>query len=229
MQFAQLRHQKLNRTIEDLLCDGLKIVQDKDLYRFTSDAVLLANFFKARKGDKVVELCSGSGVISILGSAKTQAEHFYCVELQRELCEMCEESVKLNNLADKIEIINANLKDFAKNFGKEVDVVVVNPPYYADKTMSGKTHFDKCTHEISTSLAEICEASAKILKFGGKLFMVHLANRFAEVCYELKKNNIEPKRVVFVQPTPTKKPNVALIEATLGAKPGLVVETMVNY
>lgn len=226
MPFVQLRHQKLTRKKEDLCCGGLVILQDDELYKFTSDAVLLANFFKAKKDAEVVELCSGSGVISILGSHKTRAKHFVCVELQQELAQMCKESIKLNMLDDKIEVVNADLKDFADNFHKKVDVVVVNPPYYADKTYSGKKHIDKCTHEVSTSLAEIAEASAKLLKFGGKLYMVHVSDRFAEICYELKKNKLEPKHVVFVKPTKEKVPNVVLIEATMNGKVGLKVQTI---
>ena len=226
MQFVLLRHQKLSRKLEDLDCAGLKIFQDDDLYKFTSDAVLLANFFKAKKDAEVVELCSGSGVISILGSHKTRAKHFVCVELQSELADMCKESVKINHLDDKIDVINANLTDFSDNFHKKVDVVVVNPPYYCKNLANANDHFAVCTHEIETNLAEVCKASAKLLKFGGKLYMVHVAERFAEICYELKKNKLEPKKVVFVKPTKEKTPNVVLIEATMNAKVGLKIEEM---
>ena len=227
MQFVLLRHQKLSRKLEDLDCAGLKIFQDDDLYKFTSDAVLLANFFKAKKDAEVVELCSGSGVISILGSHKTRAKHFVCVELQSELADMCKESVKINHLDDKIDVINANLTDFSDNFHKKVDVVVVNPPYFEKKLAKDQGHYSKCTHEVSTSLAEIARASSKLLKFGGKLYMVHVAERFAEICYELKKNNLEPKRAILVKPTKEKSPNVVLIEATLGGRVGLKIEEMI--
>jgi len=227
MQFVLLRHQKLTRKLEDLDCAGLVIFQDEQLYKFTSDAVLLANFFKAKQNADVVELCSGSGVISILGSHKTRAKHFYCVELQKELADMCRESIKVNHLQDKIEVINANLSDFANNMHKKVDVVVANPPYFCKNLANANDHYAVCTHELETNLAEICKASAKLLKFGGKLYMVHLAERFAEICYELKMNKLEPKRAVFVKPTKEKAPNVVLIEATLGAKVGLKIEEMI--
>ena len=227
MQFVLLRHQKLTRQLEDLNCAGLMIFQDDKLYKFTSDAILLANFFKAKQNEEVVELCSGSGVISILGSHKTQAKHFYCVELQPELADMCRESVKINHLENKIDVFTANLRDFTQKFGKKVDVVVTNPPYYCKNLANSNNHYAICTHELETNLAEICTASAKLLKFGGKLYMVHIAERFAEICYELKKNKLELKRVVFVKPTKEKAPNVVLLEATLGAKVGLKIEEMI--
>lgn len=164
----------MTRKLEDLDCAGLVIFQDDELYKFTSDAVLLANFFKANSGEEVVELCSGSGVISILGSHKTKAKHFCCVEIQPELADMCKESVKINHLEGKIDVINANLADFANNLHKKVDVVVVNPPYFSKKLANSCNHYAICTHELKTTLADICLASAKLLKFGGKLYMVHI-------------------------------------------------------
>ncbi|MBQ8468322.1 MAG: methyltransferase [Clostridia bacterium] len=215
----------MNRTIEDLQCGGLVIVQDKDLYRFTSDSVLLANFFKAKAGETVVELCSGSSVISILGTKKTRAKQFYCFELQKEMCELAEESIKLNNIKN-ISVIEADLSDAYKILNRKVDVVVVNPPYYQTGKPSDNPVVAKATHELSTNLAKIAKSAGELLKFGGKLFMVHLAERFADVCYQLIANDIQPKQAVFVYPTKDKQPNVVLIEAIKNGKSGIKIKNI---
>lgn len=210
----------MSKVLEDLGCNNLKILQDDKEYRFTSDSVLLANFFKAKKGDNVVELCSGSGVISILGTAKTNAENFYLFEIQRNLAKMCEESVKINNLTN-IYVHNCNLSlapEILK--GKRIDVVVVNPPYYTDSTKSEADNIDIATHERATTLSEIIKTSSNLLKFGGNFYMVHIASRLAEICYEMVKVDLQPKKIVLVKPTPTKPANVVLIKATKGAKVG---------
>ncbi len=211
----------MNKSLEDLGCNNLKILQDTNGYKFTSDAVLLANFFNAKKGDRVVELCSGSGVISILGTAKTNAEHFYLFEIQQKYAKMCEESVKINNL-NNITVYNCDLSLAPQKLqNTRIDIVVVNPPYYTNKSGSGNSEIDWATHERTTSLEQIVSTASKLLKHGGKLYMVHIAERFAEICYNLKLYNLEPKKVVFVRPTPNKNYSVVLIEATKGAKVGV--------
>lgn len=209
------------KQLEDLGCNGLKILQDTNQYRFTSDSVLLANFFNAKKDDNVVELCSGSGVISILGTAKTNAKHFYCFEIQPKLAEMCKESVKINNLTN-ITVYNTDLKNAPQIMqGIRTDVVIVNPPYYTNASTSKAMQIDIATHERTTNLQEIASTSAKLLKHGGKFYMVHIAERFAEICHALIQNNIQPKQVTFVRPTPNKPYSVVLVQATKGAKVGV--------
>lgn len=209
------------KQLEDLGCNGLKILQDTNQYRFTSDSVLLANFFNAKKDDNVVELCSGSGVISILGTAKTNAKHFYCFEIQPQLAEMCKESVKINNLTN-ITVYNTDLKNAPQIMqGIRTDVVIVNPPYYTNASTSKAMQIDIATHERTTNLQEIANTSAKLLKHGGKFYMVHIAERFAEICYALIQNNLQPKQVTFVKPTPNKPYSVVLVQATKGAKVGV--------
>ena len=217
----------MTKKIEDLECEGLVIYQDTSLYRFTSDSVLLANFFKAKKGENVVEFCSGSGVISILGTKKTNAKHFYCFEIQPELAKMAEDSVKLNKIAN-ITIYNKNLSEAPKILGRQTaDVVVVNPPYFEGVSDAKNRSIAIATHEEKTNLAQITKTAAELLKFGGKLYMVYPSNRFAELCFQLINNDIQPKRVVFVKPTAEKPANVVLLESVKNGKVGLKVEEIV--
>ena len=115
--------------IEDLQCKGLKIIQNKNLYTFTSDSVVLANFIQTKKKDICVEIGSGCGVISILLSAKSKFEKVYSFELQSKMAELLEKNVCLNNLKDKIVAINDDVENF-KNYieAEKVDVVFSNPP-----------------------------------------------------------------------------------------------------
>ncbi len=216
------------KRIEDLQCGGLVIVQDKQSYNFTSDAVLLANYFKANAGDNVVELCSGSGVISILGTKKTSAKHFYCFEIQEALYKDCLESINLNKITN-MDVYNADLKD-APQILKDtrVDVVVVNPPYFTSTKKSQNKIVAAATHEIYTTLEDICKIAGKLLKYGGKLYMVHTASRLAEICHTLIENNLEPKEIVLVKPTASKDANVILITATKGGKVGLNISEMIS-
>lgn len=217
----------MTRKIEDLECGGLVIYQDTNLYRFTSDSVLLANFFRAKRNDVVVELCSGSGVISILGTKKTCAKHFYCFEIQENLAKMAEDSVKLNNIGN-ITIYNKSLTESPKILGRQaVDVVVVNPPYFEGISDTKNRSIAIATHEEKTNLKEIAKASSDLLKFGGKLYMVYPSNRFAELCFQLVNNDIQPKRVVFVKPTAEKSANVVLLEAVKNGKVGLKIEELI--
>ena len=116
--------------IDDLQYYGLKIIQNKNYYCFSSDAVLLCNFVKACKQDTIVDLCSGSGVVGILAQAKTGAKKLVMIEKQNELFEMCKKSLALNDIENKAEVLNCDVKDAPKLLGYEqFDVVCANPPY----------------------------------------------------------------------------------------------------
>lgn len=219
------------RRIDDLQCNGLVLVQDSNDYCFTSDAVLLANYFKASKGSKVVELCSGSGVISILGTAKTGAEHFYCFEISESLCNMANESVKLNKI-NNISVYNRDIVEAPQVLGNtKVDVVVVNPPYFKvgkDTLVSPNPKVATATHEVKTTLSTIAQVSSKLLKQGGKLYMCYPAERFAELCAQLINNGLQPKQATFVQGAANKPFSVVLVTATRGGKPGIKFATIIN-
>lgn len=214
------------RRLDDLQCNGLVIVQDSEDYSFTSDAVMLANYIKPRQGDVVAELCSGSGVISILATVKTKAAAFYCFEISQSLCDMCRESLQLNGI-DNVKVFNNSISQAPKLLaGKNVDVVVVNPPYF--KVAKGvqtcpNPKIAAATHEVHTNLAEICEVASKILKYGGKLYMCYPSDRFAELCHSLISVGIQPKEVKFVRGAAGKQISLVLITAVRAGKPGLKV------
>ena len=213
--------------LDDLEYDGLKIIQNKNLYCFSSDAVLLCNFVKAKKSDTIVDLCSGSGVVGILAQAKTKAKNLIMIEKQPALFDMCQRSLKLNNIESRAKVFCADILDTSKilkeNFNfQEVDVVCANPPYYlpTQKKLSGKSQIDIAKFEIAMTLDDLAKTASKILKFGGKFYMINDSDRIVEILEKLKKHNLMPKTIQFVFPKKEQNSNVVLIEAVKGGKEG---------
>lgn len=217
---------KANETLDDLEYKGLKIIQNKLGYKFSTDSVLLANFGRAKPNDVYVDLCSGSAVVAILFLCKNNIKEGYAVEIQPQLAQMAQRSIEFNGLGENLKVIIDDLNNALKIFGTEkIDVITVNPPYNKVGETSETDEIAIATHELKTNLAKIAEVSSKILKFGGKLFMVHRADRLADIMFELKKNKLEPKVLRVVYPKQNKEPNLVLIEAKKGAKAGLKIKS----
>lgn len=211
---------KPDERLDDLELDNLMIIQKQSGYKFSTDSVLLANFIKVKPSDKYVDLCSGSGIVAIIASYKNKVKKSYAVEFQSEVAERSKRSIEYNKL--NIEVINNDLSNVPNVLGYEsVDVISVNPPYNPVGETSEIDEIALATHEIATNLEKVVIASAKLLKFGGKLFMVHRADRLVDIIYELRKNKLEPKVVKIVYPKKDREPNLVLIEAKKGAKAGV--------
>lgn len=224
VQLAQLENKLLKQgeSFDDLQLDGLKIIQSKDGYKFSTDSVLLANFAKAKASDKYLDLCSGSGVVAILFSWKNKIKDASIIEIQPRLADMARRSIESNNL--DIKVINDDLKNSLKYFEHEsLDVITVNPPYNINDNSLEENEISIATHEFKTSLKEIVFYSSKLLKYGGKFLMVHRADRLADIMYEFRKCKIEPKRLQIIYPKITKEPNLVLIEGRKGGKSGLKI------
>lgn len=209
--------------IEDLQYNGLKIIQKTTGYRFTTDAVLLANFVKGAKGKKVADVGCGSGIIAILVAEKQQPKYVLGIEIQQEVAQMAERSVALNNLTDKIEIKNADVRALSIEMGEVFDVVVVNPPYR--KVGSGLTQRQDTLcmsrHEVTLNLEEVFASAKRLLKFGGSMFMVHQAERMAEAFALGHKYGLEAKELCPVCARHGSNPNVFLARFVKGGKVGL--------
>lgn len=219
--------------VDDLHRNGYMLIQDPKRFCFGVDAVLLSGFATAKKGDKVLDLGTGTGVIPILMSAKTKAEHFSALEIQPESAEMAKRSVMLNNLQDKIDIIEGDIKKAAEIFKpSSFDVITTNPPYM---NFEGglKNSYDPKTiarHEVLCSLDDVAFAAQRLLKFGGKFFMVHRPHRLTDIMCVLREHKLEPKRIRFVQPYADREPNMVLVEAVRSGKPMIkVMPTLVIY
>ena len=219
---------KDNERIDDLQLNNLKIIQNKDGFCFGIDAVLLSDFAKdIRNNSTVLDLGTGTGIIGILLCAKTKLSKIYGIDIQKDVCDMAFRSVKLNNLENKFEIINTNIKELTNTFEEaSFDAIVSNPPYKKDNSGLKNESETKLIsrHEITASLENFILVSSKLLKSNGSIYMVHRPERLSDLFYLLKKYNLEPKKLRLVQSYQDSKPKLVLVKATKNAKSFLNIE-----
>lgn len=212
--------------IDDLQYKGYRIIQNPKEFCFGVDAVLLANFPLIKKDSLVLDLGSGTGIIPVLLAAKTNAKHITGVEIQSYLAEMSQRSVKLNNLENKINIINEDLKN-AKNFLplSGFDIITCNPPYKDKGTgiVNLKDNKAISRHEIMCTLEDIISISSSLLKFNGKLCLVHRPHRLADIICIMRKYSIEPKRLRLIYSKKDSPSSMILIEGARSGKAELRV------
>lgn len=217
-----------NERIDDLEFKGLKIIQNKDGFCFGIDSILLSDFAKEiKKGSKVIDLGTGTGIIGILLCGKTELSKIIGVEIQKEVYDMAKRSIKLNNLENKFEIINENIKNLENIIETGTfDAVVTNPPY--KKRGTGLTNENEkkliSRHEITANLEDFIKVSSKMLKDKGTLYMVHRPDRMVDIIELLRKYKLEPKKIKFVYPNANKDANLILLKAVKNANPFLKIE-----
>ena len=203
---------------DDLQLDGLGAWRDTEGYAYGSDAVLLANAVKARPGERVLELCAGNGVVSILAARKTGAR-FLAVEWQEAACRLARRSAEDNRQQPEIEILCADLRNLHTLIPPGAfDAACCNPPYHAGGT-EGKHALS--THQGCCTLEDAAAAAARMLKNGGRFYLTYPAGGFAEACWTLTGQGLRPKRVTPVFGRRGKPPYLCLIECKKGAAPGL--------
>lgn len=218
---------KENERIDDLQRNGYQIIQDPKRFCFGMDAVLLSGFARAKEGDNVLDMCTGTGIIPILMEAKTKAFHLTGLEIQEDSADMARRSVLLNHLEEKIDIVTGDVKEADTLFkAASFDVITCNPPYMTGQ--HGLQNKDEAKtiarHEVLCTLEDVVKMAAHLLKPGGNFFMVHRPFRLSEIMVLLHQYRLEPKRMQFVYPYVDKEPNMVLIEANRGGKPRLTVE-----
>jgi tRNA1Val (adenine37-N6)-methyltransferase len=206
---------KEDETIDDLQLGGIYVIQKKNAFRFGVDAVLLANFARVKRGMSVIDLCSGTGIIPFILAGKTEASHITGLEIQVEMVEMANRSVKYNKLTDKINFINGDLKDTA--LLKEIpraEIVTVNPPYKLINSgiINPNDKSAIARHEICCTLEDVIIACRMLLKDNGRMYMVHRPERLADILCLMRKHKIEPKTIRMIHPNMNKAPNIVLIE-----------------
>ncbi len=213
--------------LDDLQRNNCHIIQNPDMFCFGMDAVLLSGFVKVKKGETVMDLGCGGGIIPILLEAKTEGGHFTGLEIQSKSVDMARRSVALNNQQDKIDIVEGDIKGAAKLFGASTyDVVVSNPPYMTGS--HGIINPDEAKaiarHEIKCTLSDVIREGARLLKPNGRFYMVHRPFRLVDIIVTFVQYKIEPKRMKYVHPYIDKEPQMVLIEAVKGGKRRLLVE-----
>lgn len=213
--------------VDDLERCGYKIIQNTEKFCFGMDAVLLSGYAFAKPGEKILDLCSGNGIIPILLAAKTRAERIVGIEIQKEIADMAKRSVAANGLNDRINIICADLKNAGDYLSTGVfDAVTCNPPYMIDNHGIKNPDSPKALarHEILCNFDDVAKVTARMLKSGGRMFLIHRPFRLTEIFETLTKYGLEPKRMKMVHPFVNREPNMVLIEAIQGGRRRLTVE-----
>lgn len=218
---------KENERLDELQRNGYQIIQNPGNFCFGMDAVLLSGFARAKKGDHVLDLGTGTGIIPILMEAKTQAAHFTGLEIQEKSADMARRSVALNQLSEKIDIVTGDIKEADTLFSSaSFDVITSNPPYMISS--HGLTNPDTpkaiARHELLCTLEDVVRMTSRLLKPGGSFYLVHRPFRLAEIIVTLTQYKLEPKRMQLVYPYVDKEPNMVLLEAVRGGKPRMTVE-----
>lgn len=217
------------KVVNDLLgYDNLKIVQNPDWFSFSLDSVLLPNFVTINKNVKnILDLGTGNAPIPLILSTLTKAK-IYGIEIQKDVYDLAQESISINKLDDQIKIINDDMKKLDQYFDANFfDVIVSNPPYFRLEELSKQNddeHKTIARHEKNINLAELIKIARKYLNNNGTFAMIHRTDRLIEIIEEMRKNNIEPKKVQFIYPKKNSESNMVLIEGRKNGHPGLIVK-----
>ena len=227
------QREELIRTGERLddLQNGYWMIQNPEQFCYGIDAVLLASYARVKEGERALDFCTGSGIVPILLKAKTRGQHFTGLEIQHESADMAMRSVKYNHLEEWIEIVEGDVCRSEEYFSaSSFDVVTCNPPYMTGN--HGLTNVNRAKmiarHEVLCSFEDIVKAAARVLRPGGRFYLVHRPFRLAEIIFVLKQYQLEPKRMQLVCPFADKEPNLVLLEAVRGGKPRITVEKPLN-
>ena len=201
--------------VDDLQLNGLKLIQKQQGFRFGVDAVLLSHFANIKSRHRVIDLCTGTGIVPFLAYGKYAPKEVIGLEIQEDMVEMANRSSVLNNTTDIVKFVHGDLKDksLLDSLGK-FDVLTVNPPYKLNNAgiINPNDKLAIARHEVMCTLEDVIIAARRLLKDNGRMFIVHRPERLADIFVLMRKHKIEPKRVRMVQPNTKKAPNIVLVE-----------------
>ena len=207
---------KEGERIDQLFSTDVKIIQNREVFSYSIDSVLLSRFPEIPSRGLIVDLCSGNGAVGLFAIILTKAPIIE-VEIQERLADMAERSIHLNHLEDQVQMIHDDLKNLLNHVPRTgVDLILCNPPYFKVSETSKKNvseYYLLARHEITTNLEEICDIARHALKSNGRLAMVHRPDRFLDIIDTMRQYNLAPKRIQFVYPKMGKDANMLLIEA----------------
>lgn len=218
---------KEDERIDDLQRNHLKIIQKTNGFCFGMDAVLLSGFASVKQGERAIDLGTGTGIIPILLSAKTEGKEFVGLEIQEEMADMAARSIAMNQIEDRVKIIRGDIKEAGTIFGRaSFDVVTSNPPYMNDAHGLKNPDLPKAIarHEVLCTLDDVVRSASELVRPGGRFYMVHRPHRLAELITTLKQYKMEPKRIKMVHPYQNKDANMVLIESVRGGRSMVKVE-----
>lgn len=207
--------------------EDMYIMQDTEMFNFSLDSVLLPNFVTLNKKiNKVMDIGCGNAPIPLILSTLTTAD-IIGVEIQKESFDLAMESVKINNLENRIKIINDDINELYKSLESDsIDVITCNPPYFKvteNSNFNESSYKTIARHEVMLDLPRLFKIAKKLLKNNGNIAIVHRPERLIDIIEEMRKNNIEPKRIQFVHPKRDAEANILLVEGTKNGKPGIKI------
>ncbi|PWG01106.1 SAM-dependent methyltransferase [Levilactobacillus bambusae] len=215
---------KSGERIDQLYSQSVQIIQSPDVFSFSLDAVLLADFAKlpVRNRSLTVDLCAGNGAVGLFMSHKTHGK-IVEVEIQPRLADMAKRSVELNQLSDQISVYPQDLATVFNHLKKDsADVVTCNPPYFENLPASKKNDNPYLTiarHEVKTTLKTVVDVTSQLLKMNGKAYFVHRPDRLLDLLALMQSHRLAPKRLRFVYPKANKEANMVLVEAIKDGQP----------
>jgi tRNA1Val (adenine37-N6)-methyltransferase len=205
---------------------GLKLIQRRDGYRVNMDALLLADFIKLGVGDRILDLGTGSGIIALILGQRDSVKEIIGLEIQPGLSELARRNISLNNLDNKIKVIEGDLRKISSLFKSgEFDGVCSNPPYrrIGSGRINPREEKAIARHEVLSALSDILFACKYSVRPGGKVFLVYLAERLTHLLYEMRSYELEPKRLRLIYPDTQSSASLLLVEAIRDGQPGLEV------
>jgi len=222
-----IRKMESNEVLNSLLAfDQLQIIQRKDMFNFSLDTVLLANFCSITKDiKKIIDFGTNNAAIPLFLSKRTKQE-IIGIEIQAEACEIARKNVILNHLEDQITIIHQDIKEYVKQASK-AHLVLCNPPFFKvnqQSHLNESQYLQIARHEIKINLKEIVESASRILENKGKFAIVHRPDRLVDLLHYMENNHISPKRLRFVYPKENKESNILLLEGIKNGNSGLKIE-----
>ena len=206
--------------------DNLKLIQNENGLTFGTDAYLLSAFTVGGKNKIGADLGSGTGIIPLLLCNREKAAKIYAVEVQESFCDLIKQNAELNGLRERIIPLHKNVSDLkAADLGQELDFVVSNPPYM--RADSGKRNeFDEkfiARHEVCGNIGDFCACANRLLKHGGRFYVVYRPDRLTDLLCALRENKLEPKVITFVAATSDSEPSMVLVRSVKGGASGNTV------
>ncbi|MGT2755159.1 tRNA1(Val) (adenine(37)-N6)-methyltransferase [Streptococcus ovis] len=202
--------------IDQLFSSDVQIIQNREVFSYSIDSVLLSRFPRLPQKGLIVDLCSGNGAVGLFASTMTKTDIIQ-VELQERLADMNRRSIQLNQLEHQVSVINDDLSHLPEHIGhSKVDLILCNPPYFKvdeESNLNESEHYLLARHEIATNLDSICRVAQQVLKSNGRLAVVHRPDRFLDILDTLRQYKLAPKRIQFVYPKASKEANMLLVEA----------------
>lgn len=219
---------KDNEVLNYLLAfDKLQIIQNKEMFNFSLDTVLLANFCTITKDTRtIIDLGTNNAAIPLLLTTRTD-KPIIGVEIQEAACDIAQRNIALNHLEKQISIVHSDMKDYVKEHGKSSNLVLCNPPFFKLGEKSNLNENEAlriARHEIAVTLDEIIATAQGLLEYHGRFAMVHRPDRLIEIVMAMKAHDIEPKRLRMVYPKFGKESHILLIEGIYKGQPGLKIE-----